>query len=213
MALGRLLLGALCAALVAALAPACSRTATVIDVYTALDSNGNRKRNVFYTDTSEIHCIAEAGNSRKDATFSMQLRALQLYDFDTQTTFDTNRVLNAVEFAPGPSENLQFLDAQLKKTHAAAKDDDAGAGDDEGEEEKTPFDVGRFVCEVYLDGDLAGAATFNVLVPPCPDAAVIPKALCYKFFDKNTICPAFGLTSTDPLTCRCDEVQGWDCAQ
>jgi hypothetical protein len=212
MALGRLLLGALGAAFLAALAPACSRTATVIDVYTALDGEGNRKRNEFFTDTKEIHCVAETGNSRKDATFTMQLRALQLYDFERQTTFDTNRVLNAVEFAPSPSENVQKLDAQLKKTHAAAKDD-AGADDAQAQEDATPFDAGRFVCEVYLDGDLAGTATFNVLVPPCPDAAVIPKAVCYKFFDKNTVCPEFGLTSTDPLTCRCDELQGWDCAQ
>jgi hypothetical protein len=187
-------------ALLVAAMPACSKTASVIDVYTALDGEGNRRRNVFFTDTQEIHCIAEVGISRKDATFQVQTRMVQYYDFVTRQFVDTDRVGTPVEDAPGPQKSKVVIDSPLTKI-----------GPDGKPLTDSPYPAGRYICEVYLDGELGGSAVFNVLVPPCPDGQLFPGTKCYEFFDKDAVCPAFGISSTDPAKCRCDIDKGWDC--
>src|SRR5437868_1605463 len=81
------------ALLIVALAPACSQTANVTDVFTALDGAGNRKRNEFFTDTKEIHCIAKAGVGRPGVTVEAFIRQLQAYDFPTNKYVPVNKVL------------------------------------------------------------------------------------------------------------------------
>src|SRR5256885_1860502 len=92
MLLGRVVLAVLTTSLVTCLVPACSRTASVTDTYTALDDKGDRKRNVFFTDTEEIHCVAEIASSRPDVTFQIQIRQVQRFDFEIGQTVDDNRI-------------------------------------------------------------------------------------------------------------------------
>ena len=68
--------------LVASALPACTSTANISDVYMALDGDGNRKRNIFYTDTQSIHCVVEAGIGRDGATVEVLIRQVQRFDLD-----------------------------------------------------------------------------------------------------------------------------------
>jgi len=62
------------------LLPACPKTAGVDEVFMSLDPDGSRRRNVFYTDTKSISCIAKVAAGRRDVTFQVRLRAVQVYE-------------------------------------------------------------------------------------------------------------------------------------
>jgi hypothetical protein len=78
--------------------PACSKTAAVDDVYTALDGQGVRRRSRFTTDSKGVFCIVEYAISRPGATLEVFIRQRELPNGN-----DTNRVLTAVEDSPSPS--------------------------------------------------------------------------------------------------------------
>ena len=190
-------IGALAFALpLAVVATSCSQTANVTDVYTALDGDGARKRNEFFTDTKEIHCIAEAGIGRPGVTIEGLIRQTQRYDFEQSQLVEADRVVANVETSPEPGQTLQKIDLVLEKP---------GQQGDE-----VPYVPGRFVCEVRLDGELAGTATFNVLFPDCPTSAIAPGSFCLGFYEPNRQCPRFGATSNEEGTCSCT-LTGWDC--
>src|SRR5688572_11322159 len=63
----------------------CTATANITEVYTSIDATGERRRNVFFTDSKEIHCLAEYGSGRTDVTFEGIIRQLQEYDFERST--------------------------------------------------------------------------------------------------------------------------------
>src|SRR3954452_15413417 len=120
---GAFILGSL---LALELLPACPRTAGVDEVFMSLDEDGARRRNVFYTDTKSISCIAKVASGRKDVTFQLRLRAVQVYDFEQKKIFDTDRYLNYIEF-PGKENGAdQTLTATLKKTHIISNVVDGG---------------------------------------------------------------------------------------
>ncbi|HEY8072705.1 MAG TPA: hypothetical protein VIF62_01310 [Labilithrix sp.] len=220
MLLGRvasgLALGAVIFAVSPALSTACiTKTANVDDLYMALDADGNRKRSEFYTDTQQIHCVAEVANHRPDTTVTLRLRSVQLYDLESQKFFDSVRMLGQLDVNPTASEGIQKIDGQLKKTHAGASGADGGANADE---DATPFDAGRFVCEVWLDKDPATdapdlSATFNVLIATCPPTTIVSGTKCYGFYDHDEKCPEYGVGTSEPAQCTCDKVMGWACPQ
>jgi hypothetical protein len=185
---------------VVALVPACGSTANISDVYTALDANGDRKRDTFYTDSKEIHCVVEAGIGRRGVTILTLVRQLQAYDFVADRFFDTNRVTANVESAPEPQDGIQKEDTTLSPS-----------APDGSQDQGAPFLPGHFQCEAYLDGTLERTVTFNVDFPPCPSATILPMGICYGFYKANAVCPRYGLTSTDKTTCRCDAAAGWAC--
>ncbi len=200
-----------------AVTPACiTKTANVTDLYMSLDSDGTRKRSEFTTDTRTIHCIAEVANHRPDATFFLRLRSVQLYNFDTNQYFDSVRDLGILESHPAPADGVIKIDATVKKTHPGGNDGGTSASD-MSDPDALPYDAGRFVCEVFLDKDPDTSTdpdmttTFNVTFPGCPGVTIVPSTLCFGFFTKDTRCPEFGVTSTEPATCRCDKDKGWDC--
>lgn len=178
----------------------CTSTARVVDVYMALDGQGDRKRNIFFTDTKEIHCVVELGIGRTGSTVETIVRQLQAYDFEADRFFETDRVVANAEAAPQPSQGLQKLDITLKP--AGPNGEDAS-----GE----PYPPGRFQCESYLDGALEQVAIFNIDFPPCPQASIRAATLCYGFYKKDLQCPKYGVTSRDPLTCTCRVLDGWEC--
>jgi hypothetical protein len=183
--------------------PSCSQTVNVADVYTALDADGLRRRNVFYSDTREIHCVAEVGAGRGNATVQMRVRQVQRYDYPSNRFVDADRLSEQVEFVPEAGGGIQKLDFTMQRT-----DDEGGGGG-----EKAYYDPGRYVCEVLLEGQMEGSAIFNIEFPPCPDGFIKPGAACVGFYPLARQCPAFGASSTEPAKCTCDLVKGWDCPQ
>ena len=179
---------------------ACLSTARVNDVYMALDSNGDRQRSVFFTDTKEIHCVVELGIGRAGVTFETIIRQLQAYDFVTDKTFFTDRVTTSVESSPSPSSGIQKADVVMKPR-----------GPDGAEVSEGPFQPGHFVCEAYLDGKLEQSAVFNVDFPDCPASTIQARSACFGFYPQNKSCKKYGLTSTDNAQCRCSATKGWEC--
>lgn len=194
-----------CAVLVAAvllavtMLPACSQTANITEVWMALDEEGHRRRNEFFTDSKEIHCVATAGIGREGVTVEGFIRQQQAYDFATNAYVPIDRILAYTEFSPDRSEEPVTIDLQLTT--------EAG----EGGGEDPPFVAGRYQCEILLDGALEGTAVFNIEFPPCPPAAIIAGTRCFGFYRENDECPAFGATGAPTPTCRCSQAEGWRC--
>ena len=174
--------------------PACSRTANVGDVFTALDGAGLRRRERFTTDSKGAFCIVEYAISRPGATLEVLIRQRQLPD-----GADTNRVLAAVEDSPAPSEASQRAAVPLL------------ALDEKGQPAaNAPVPAGTFRCEVYLDGVLGGFADFKVDFADCPAALITDRTECSGYFQPEKVCPRYGATSTDKTTCKCTE-GAWLC--
>jgi hypothetical protein len=186
--------------LMVAAVSSCTTTARISDVYTGLDGQGDRKRNVFFTDTKEIHCVVEMGIGRTGVTIEAVVRQVQAYDFNADKYFDTNRVIGNAENSPTKAEGVQRLDVTL-----------VPLGPDGVNSDTAPFAAGRFECEASLDGELQRTAVFNVDFPPCPTSLIRPGTVCFGFYKNLSVCPRYGATSTDPSNCRCSDVKGWEC--
>jgi hypothetical protein len=180
-------------ALVATLAlpvlAACSRTAGVSEVFTALDGAGLRRRSRFTTDSKGVFCVVEYAVSRPGATLEVFLRQRAL-----PNGTDTNRVFVAVEESPSPSESAQRAAVAL-----TAIDEKTGQPAQDG----APIPPGLFRCEVKLDGELAGFAEFRVDYADCPAALIADGMACQGYFDKDKSCPRYGASSTDKTSCTC----------
>jgi len=166
----------------------------------SLDANGSRKRNVFFTDTKEIHCVVELGVGREGVTVEAIVRQLQAYDFEADRFFETDRVAANAENSPQPSTGIQKVDVTLKPSGPTGEDA-SGA----------PFPPGRFQCEAYLDGVLQQVSIFNIDFPDCPTAAIQPLTVCFGFYKNLDVCPRYGITSRDPAKCQCTDATGWSC--
>lgn len=202
MPLGRLAAYAATALLLVISGASCSTTANVTDVYMSLDGDGTRRRNEFFTDSKEIHCIGEAGVGRPGVTAEGFVRQLQAYDFATNKYEPVDRIVAYGETALARSPNgLVRLDLSLKPGTATEQ----AAGSNEA-----PFVAGRYQCEVLLDGELEGTAIFNIEFPPCPPAIIVPFSRCFGYYRENDLCPANGATAAQEPKCSCT-LGGWQC--
>ena len=194
---------------------ACSTTANIGDVYMSLDGEGLRKRNIFYTDTKDIHCIAETGIGRDGVTVEVLIRQVQRFDLDTSKTIPSDRVVTQVETSPTRTDGLAKLDTTLDKHQLGLYDGVAVPVTDPDNPPPAPadepFPVGRFICEARLDGVLKGTATFNIQIPPCPTAQITPFTACYGFYPEGQQCKRYGDSSAEDDSCTCDKQKGWDC--
>ena len=191
---------AVASVLLLAAVSSCATTARINDVYTALDATGTRRRNVFFTDTKEIHCVAEMGIGRPGVTVEAIIRSLQSYDFVSGRYFEQNRVLANAEGSPQRAEGIQHFDVTLKP--AGPNGEDATG---------QPFPPGRFICEVYLDGELTKTAIFNIAFPDCPTALIRTGTQCFGFYKDLYVCPKYGVSSGDERKCRCNKATGGEC--
>jgi hypothetical protein len=182
-------------AVIALVSLSCSTTARIDDVSMALDGAANRKREVFFTDTVEIHCVIQAGIGRNGVTIEALIREVQRYDFTSRMFVGSDRVVAQAEDAPTPTASPTLVDLQMDKPDNNAQG---------------PFEAGRYVCEARLDGDLQGSATFNIDFPDCPTAEITVGTLCQGFYELGKVCPAYGASSTEPATCTC-QTAGWSC--
>jgi len=184
--------------------PACTSTANVTDVYTSIDEEGFRRRNVFFTDAKKIVCIAEAGIGRDNVTLEITVRRLQ--SWDGERFVDDNVVTNYLESNPQRTEgkpgkfSLAIAPVKLLPNGQLVEDQDIA------------FPAGRYQCEVQLDGKLEGTAIFNIDFPPCPTTFITPGDKCQDFYKEGTVCPAKGNTGQTQPTCSCDQGK-WACGQ
>lgn len=194
---------------------ACSGTANIDDVFMSLDSDGTRRRNVFYTDSKEIHCVVEAGIGRDGVTIETLVRQVQRFDLDTGRVTATDRVIAQAESAPSRSTGPQKIDLVLDKNQIALIDTAPGATTTPtGTMPKaieTPFPVGRFACEAKLDGVSKGTAVFDIVLPDCPTSSIISNTLCYGFYPQGQQCKRYGVSSTSDTLCLCEKAKGWQC--
>jgi hypothetical protein len=164
-------------------------TAGFKDSYMALDAQGNRKRDVFYTDTESIYCVAEMASGVSDVTVVAKLRALAVYSAFTGRPHELGSILGVEEQAPGAGEDLT-LAFLIEKPEGAQF-----------------YPAGRLVCELYLDGKLERSLDFEVRYPKCPFEPIQAEDPCAGVVLFDSECP-----SPDGRTCRCSSESGlWQC--
>lgn len=188
-------------ALVCSALPACTATANISDVWMSLDEDGARRRNVFFTDSAAITCIAEAGISRKDVTIEMLIRQLSGVAPGTDEFSPMNVVVAASEVRAEGSPTFVTLPLV-----PSSIDDEGHPKDDQA----APFKVGNYVCEVMLDGKIEGKAAFTIEYAPCPTKAIQSGTPCVGFYMRDLQCPASGATGDPEPTCTCQD-EGWRC--
>ncbi|MBL8606395.1 MAG: hypothetical protein JNL38_03705 [Myxococcales bacterium] len=179
----------------------CTSTIGIRDVYMSLDQSGARQRTSFFTDTQSIVCIIEYSAGREGATIEALIRQNTRYDFTNNSAPNADRVTGSLDVAAAKGANQVLALALTKKDPVTGEDKD-----------DLPFPVGKYTCEVRVDGKLEDQAVFTIEFPPCPTSAIRPGSLCLGFYKEKQECPAFGASSKEPGSCRCDGPGGtWQC--
>ena len=161
----------------------------VKDAYTALDSRGDRKRDVFYTDTKAIYCVLELASGVADVTVTAQLRANALYDDHTGEPHAAGTIVGVEEHAPGAGENL-IVSFRIDKPDGL-----------------DVYPAGDFTCEFLIDGALEAELHFEVRYPDCPFMPIEALSSCAQVVLRGAECPApFG----GPCVCAPD-AGVWEC--
>jgi hypothetical protein len=207
----------------------CGTPQEIRHVYMALDNNGDRTRNVFFTDTEEIHCNADYVGDRRDLTVNAIVRITKSEACPAMLTANpgdpkcngswggplvtSNWVLAIGEVAPGTG--VQTLSFSLTKTPVAPSD-----GGQAADPKTIPFPVGHYRCEVYVNGVAQDHADFDVQFPQkldpsdqfnsaCPVAPVQPGGTCFDFVKPGTQCPE----ANQSVICTCNPAGVWQCPQ
>jgi len=179
----------LCACSVAVLALASCRSAGVKRAYMALDSEGDRKRDVFFTDTEGIFCVAEIASGRKDLSVGAVWRATSLYSTIDGSKTSGSGVLAVGEEAPGAGENVRV------SFHLEIRDSDK------------PYPAGTFACDLSLDGEVEETLDFEVRFPVCPAAPLFSGLVCKGFVVEGSVCPG----AVSGTSCSCPQSGIWEC--
>ena len=182
--------------------PACTETAGVSEVYTSLDGDGSRRRDRFFTDSTEIHCIAKAMFGRPDVTIRGVFHRIEEYNFKENDFEQVDAYSAGIDFHPDRTVDRKepvTIDFSFSRVDATGTPS-----------EKVPYLAGTYLCEIELDGKIVGSAQFKVDFPACPQSQITPAATCIGYFTEGTPCPRFGLKSKDSPDCTC-EAAGWKC--
>jgi hypothetical protein len=157
------------------------------DAYMALDSEGNRERERFFTDTEAIFCIAKMASGVDDVTVRARLLATTIYDPRDGTPKDVDHELAISEEAPGRGEDIT-VSFELKRDGTDA-----------------PYVAGRFVCELAIDGKVEERVKFEVALPDCPEAPIFSRGVCAGFVLEGARCAG-------ALGGECECTEGlWSC--
>jgi hypothetical protein len=164
-------------------------TVGVKDAYTALDVSGNRKRDVFYTDTESIYCVIEMASGVTDVTVISRLIANTIYDPFTGEPRPIGAIVDVDEQAPGAGDSLTIA-FEIEKD----SDDD-------------PYPAGAYTCEFLIDGALQATMDFEVRYPDCPFKPIESDTSCAGLVLYGTMCPGRLGGS-----CECGADSGtWEC--
>jgi hypothetical protein len=194
---------AIIAIVAAAVAPSISACAdnTVFELSTSLDAAGFRPRNVFYTDTQTIYCLAKYVAARNNITFNGVVRYVK-----DETGAATDVVVGVYEIAPGISHGVLTIPI----LPPAPPPNAMSTGTE-------PFPVGTYRCEWYVDSLPPGSAEnkkagynpcgreatcspdFKVTYPDCPVDYAHANTRCGGFYKDGASCR--GATSKEQCTC------------
>jgi hypothetical protein len=172
-------------------------------VYMALDGQGDRRRNSFFTDTTNIFCDADYAANRRDTTFNALIR----YVVDANGA-PVDVVMAIGELAPGISHGVMSL------TWPRPMDPMGGV---------QPFPKGKYRCEYYVDGIdpktgvsskmrvIQGTADFTVEYINCPVAGAVAGTKCAGY-----VAPGSGSNGclnalNMKQACNCDGTGFWVC--
>jgi hypothetical protein len=157
------------------------------EAYMALDSEGSRRRERFFTDTEEIFCIARMASGVEDLTLTATLRAQQVFDPRDGGAIDVDWYLAFEDEAPGAAEDVT-VSIELER-----------------DDSDVPYLAGNFTCELSLQGELQEIVPFTVDFA-CPQAPITSGAPCAGFVIEGTTCPgAF------QEICDCGSDGVWSC--
>jgi hypothetical protein len=171
------------------------RTAGFKRVFTALDDRGDRKRTVFFTDTTAIFCVGELVSGRADVTVGSTIRATQLYDPVTDSLMPAQGVAWIGEAAPGTATDT-FVSFSLVKAQSSSGTDETGI----------PYQVGTYTCDLSIDGQNEDSVDFAIEFPACPVLPPSPGEPCAQWVRQGSICDgALG------LSCICAASGTWSC--
>ena len=175
-------------ALLLCLGSAGCKTSGFKETFMALDSSGQRRRQHFFADTEEIHCIAKMASGVDDVTVTGVLRAQRLWDAK-RAAFRDEDVLEATdEVAPGAGKDI-IVDFKLKRVN-----------------EDGPYTPGDYTCELSIDGELQAVVPFDIAFPACPAAPVVQGGFCQGFVAPGSTCP-----SLIGAPCQCGTSGDWEC--
>jgi hypothetical protein len=178
-----------CSLLLLCLSFAGCKTAGFKETFMSLDSSGDRRREHFFVDTEEIHCIGKMVSGVSDVTVTGVVRASQLWDPRTKTMRKVDAFLATEEVAPGAGKDI-VVDFKLKPRT-------------EGE----PYEAGVYTCELSIDGEVEASVPFDVAFPACPAAPIFGGERCEGFVLPGSACPS--AVKTD---CVCAASGTWECS-
>lgn len=176
------------AALLGALALTACDTAGFRRSYMALDSQGERRRDVFFTDTKGIFCVAELASGVADVTVRADFAQRAYYLPEDGSRVELQRFIGSEELAPGAGEEL-ITAFELQRS------------------QDQPYDAGEYACLLYLNGDLEAEHAFRVEYPECPAAPVETGVRCKGFVLDGSVCSGIMGES-----CTCAASGAWECS-
>lgn len=172
----------------------CALTLTACDTagfkrsYMALDSQGERRRDVFFTDTEGIFCVAELASGVDDVTVRADFEQRAYYLPEDGSRVDLRRYIGSEELAPGAGDEL-ITSFELQRSS------------------DQPYDAGEFACLLYLNGDLEAEHAFRIDYPECPVSPVQPGVRCKGFVLDGSVCAG---VMGEPCTCAASGA--WECS-
>lgn len=204
MTLRGIVTSSVCAGLLGVIAlPACAQTAGVGEVVMALDGDGARRRDVFYTDQQQIHCVAKAMFGRDDVTIRGVFHRVREYSFAEKEYRDVDSYSAGIDFHPAKTPK-QKLPSIIDFSYARV--DSSGTAND-----KIPYIAGDYFCEIELDGEVVKSVPFSIDFPDCPQTNIATGATCLGYYKEGTDCGKYGVKSKDPARCKCGAKGGWEC--
>ena len=156
--------------------------------YLALDSEGHRKRDSFFTDTESMFCVAELASGVDDVTVQGVFELRAIFSSESGERVPIQRPIGSAEVAPGAGEDL-IASFELLRANA-----------------EEPYQAGDYACLLYLNGELESELTFPIHYPSCPAAPIEAGFRCAGFVLNGQVCPG---ASGNP--CVCDASGTWQC--
>src|SRR5688572_8566473 len=93
--------------------------------YLALDSEGDRKRDTFFTDSEAIFCVAELASGVEDTTVEGVFELRAIFSPKTGQKVEFRQLIGSAEVAPGAGEDLtasfEFLRASPELPYLAGE--------------------------------------------------------------------------------------------
>lgn len=164
------------------------KTTGVKETFMALDASGDRRREHFFVDTEEIHCVSKMASGVADITVSGALRAQRLWDPASAKFRDQDVLIATEELAPGAGKEL-LIDFKLKHS-----------------DDRWPYLPGNYTCELSINGELEAVVPFDIAFPDCPAAPLVAGGLCEGYVAPGAKCP-----SLVGRPCVCAESGAWEC--